>query len=486
VGRPAAQAIAEHPAPDGDLVAGLRGVLVPFQFDLGGPVDFDQDLIDGLEELGVCELSPVRTRSFNVSYLSRYAPILRVSLDSLSLEIVGVHWKVSRWLMLYPWLGTVSLNYYFEPVRGATSTQLLRFYDALIDLIDEDYFPYLDKHGEMRLALRLKTEYDSEKKSPSRLHMGATIDRLRSTVEASIRQPRPTTYFFMNFRILYFWTSESSQDIDHHLLASLLDLRHLPASRPTDKQPDLTTEIGRIWSNGWVTAAVLHPENSRDDQPPPFNVLEAAFGLCHAQWFLCQIWISTYMEVVTGRNRQNWSRAAVEKYAKQLYSLERDLTEVANLDIMLRDPLLIGVSQFFLERLGVSRHLEDARTRLSLLTQYLRGHLEIQTSRAASRLQILFSFSAAAAIAALVPPIWPLWPVKTVVWAIVLLSLMLFAAFSIRWASVSRALLTIGLVAKERAVAVQGDLADPLALIARLRGPRSATQEAASTPSSLE
>jgi hypothetical protein len=287
----------------------------------------------------------------------------------------------------------------------------------------------------------------------------------------------------MNFRFLYFWTSASSKDIDHHLLAALLDLRHLPSWRPTDKQPDLMSEIGQIWSNGWVTASVLHPSDSRDEELQPVDVLQAAFGLCHAQWFLCQIWISTYMKVVTNKNWQSWSRATVQKYTDHLYSLERDLTEVANLDVMLRDPRLIRLSQFFLEQLGVSRHLDDAKTRVSLLTQYLRGHLEIQTSRAASRLQVLFSFSAAAAIAGLVQPIWPLWPVKTVVWVISLLCLTLFVAFSFRWASVRRVLLGVESNARKGAEAVHDELADQLALITRLRRPPSSTGAPAGTRS---
>jgi hypothetical protein len=463
-----------HRASDGDFATSLDGILVPFQFDLGGPVEIDQELIDALEVIGPCEFSPAKTRSFNISYLSRNSPVVRVSLNNLSLHIVGIDWKVSRWLMLYPWLGTVSLNYYFEPEQAASSMQLLQFYDALIKLIDDDYLPYLDENRQMTTALRLKTGYKGQNVSPSLLEMGATIKHLRSVIEPRIKEPRPTTYYFMNFRFLYFWTSASGEGIDHHLLAALLDLRHLPSWRPADKQPDLMSEIGQIWSNGWVTASVLHPSDPRDEElQPGGDVLQAAFGLCHAQWFLCQIWISTYMRVVTDKNWRSWSRATVQKYTDHLYSLERDLTEVANLDVMLRDPRLIRLSQFFLERLGVSRHLDDAKTRVSLLTQYLRGHLEIQTSRAASRLQVLFSFSAAAAIAALVQPIWPLWPVKTVVWVISLLCLTLFMAFSFRWASVRRFLLGVESNARKGAEAVHDELADQLALITRSRRPPS-------------
>jgi hypothetical protein len=471
---------------NGDVATTLDGIWVPFQFDLGGSFDLRQNLIDSLGRIGSLELSPVKTRSFNVSYLSRNSPIIRVSQESLCLRIVGIDWTVSRWLTLYPWLGTVSLNYYFKPEQTASSTQLLQFYDALINLIDEDYLPYLDHHGKMSLALQLKTGYDSRKVSPSRLQMGETINQLRSTIKPSIMEPRPSIYYFMNFRVLYFWTSESNKDLDHHLLAALLDLRNLCSSLPADNEPDLESEIGQIWSNGWVTASILHPSDPRDTEGlQSVDALQAAFGLCHAQWFLCQIWISTYTEVVTNRNWQSWSRATVQRYTDHLYSLERDLTEVANLDVMLRDPQLIRLSQFFLERLGVSRHLGDAKTRVSLLTQYLRGHLEIQTSRAASRLQILFSFSAAAAIAGLVQPIWPLWPVRTVVWVIAVLSLTLFMAFSFRWASIHRVLLGVESNARKGAAAVQGGVTDRLALITQLRRPLSSTGAPAGTRSPM-
>jgi hypothetical protein len=481
VERPASQtAIAWHRAadprpsssPNGDASARLDGILVPFQFDLGGSLRFDEELIDSLASIGDLELSPVKTRSFNVSYLSRNSPILRVTLKTLPLHVAGVDWNVSRWLSLYPWLGTASLNYYFKPAQTVSSARLLRFYDALIKLIDDDYLPYLEDHDQMSLALQLKTGYDRSKTPPSCLHMGETINQLRLTIEPSIMKPRPRIYYFMNFRVLYFWTSESDQDVDHHLLAALLDLRRLASRHPADKQADLMSEIGQIWSNGWVTASIVHEsDHSEDAEMSSVDVVQAAFGLCHAQWFLCQIWISIYTEVITDEDWQNWSRATVQKYTDHLYALERDLTEVANLDVMLRDPRLIRLSRFFLERLGVSRHLEDAKTRVALLTQYLRGHLEIQTSRAAGRLQILFAFSAAAAVAGLVQPIWPLWPVRTIVWVLALLCLTLFMAFSFRWASVHRVVLGVGSNARKGAAVVHEEVAERLALIARLRRP---------------
>ena len=124
---------------------------------------------------------------------------------------------------------------------------------------------------------------------------------------------------------------------------------------------------------------------------------------------------------------------------------------------------------------------------VSLLLQYLRGHLEIQTSRAASRLQVLFSFSAAAAIAGLVQPIWPLWPVRTVVWVIAVLSLTLFMAFSFRWASVHRILLGVGPMPEKGRRRYRRKSPIGCLLITRPRRPSSSTGAPAGTwsPSNL-
>jgi hypothetical protein len=199
--------------------------------------------------------------------------------------------------------------------------------------------------------------------------------------------------------------------------------------------PDLVSEVADVWSNGWVTAVVVNSAHE-DEQAATVDTVWEAFNLCHAQWFLCQIWISIYAEIIGGDEAEGdeaekeLSGAQVESFAQNLYALERDLAEAANLDVMLRDLLRIELSHLFLDRLGLAQHLEDARRRLSLLTLFLRGQLEIQTSRAAARLQLLFSFSAAAAIAALIPPIWPLWPVKVLGWVVLLLSLSFLLAFA--------------------------------------------------------
>jgi hypothetical protein len=419
----------------------LLGIFVPFQFDLGGPIRFNKDMLRRLAGFGDWEISQAKSRSFNTSYLSRHSPILRVALEPIRVETVQISWDVARWLLVYPWLGTVSLNYYFQPADHSPEPgPLLQFYDELVDLIDDDYLPYLFRHNQMEnLGVRLKTDYHEQgRRRPSRLHMGDTIDRLRQTLDPDVSR-RPATYWFMNFRMMYLWSLQSSEVPDLSLVRALLDLRRTPASRAVEIGPDLVSELADVWSNGWVTAVSVNSAHE-DEQAVTVDNMREAFSLCHAQWFLCQIWISIYAEIVGDKETQELSRAEVEGFTQNLYSLERDLAEAANLDVMLRDPLRIQLSHLFLDRLGVVQHLEEARRRLTLLTQFLRGHLEIQTSRDAARLQLLFSFSAAAAIAALIPPIWPLWPVKVLGWVVLLLSLSLLLAFSGPPQGVARAL----------------------------------------------
>ena len=57
----------------------------------------------------------------------------------------------------------MSLNYYFKPQHTASSTRLLQFYDALINLIDEDYLPYLDRHEKMTLPYNSRPDTTVER-----------------------------------------------------------------------------------------------------------------------------------------------------------------------------------------------------------------------------------------------------------------------------------------------------------------------------------
>lgn len=421
-------------------MTGLLGVFVPFQFDLGGPVTFDDALVARLEAVGRCEISPVETRSFNISYLSRHAPIIRMPLPDISIRLVDIDWKVGRRLVIYPWLGTVSLSYYFQPDGSQPQQdQVLHFYDELIELINGDYLPYLDKHRQMTLALRIKTGYVPGA-AANELRMGATIDKLREIIAPSIAKPRPTTYHFMNFRLLYVWPVDARDDVDPTLLQALLNLRCTPSPLASARAPDpaldvraerpLVTDLGTVWSNGWVSVALVASADAIEGETTPTRIFQGTLNLCHAQWFLCHIWISIYLDVIGGQEDRIWSRPMMHDVTTQLHYLERDLSDVANVDLMLRDPFLIQLSQFFADRLKLRQHLEDARSRLDLLATYLRGQLEIEARRAAAKLEMLFAFSAAAAVAALIHPLWPLWPLKTVAVTAVLLSLVVFVLFS--------------------------------------------------------
>jgi hypothetical protein len=406
------------------------GVFVPFQFDLGGRIGFSDELLDALREIGPCELSPVKTRSFNISYLARHDPIVRVELAPCSITMVNVRWRVERRLVIYPWLGSVSVGYYFEPQHiECSADDLLHFYDALIAVIDDDYLPYLHEHDQMNLALRRKTDFQPHPPT-SPLRLGQTIDRLRSVLEPHIVEPRPELYYFMNFRIMYFWPLDTEPGLDRHVLQALLELRSVRSRHPLPDAAELANDVGKVWSNGWVTVAFTAASYPEDQRTTPVHVLQGTLNLCHAQWFLCQIWISTYLKVLADKERRHWTRNEVHGMAESLYSLERDLSEVTNLDVMLRDPILIQLSRYFHEQLKVPEHLEDAQARLSLLTQYLRGRLDIETSRAAAKLEILFAFSAAAAVAALVDPMWPLWPLHAIGVVVILLLLVLVLVFS--------------------------------------------------------
>jgi HEAT repeat protein len=84
-------------------------------------------------------------------------------------------------------------------------------------------------------------------------------------------------------------------------------------------------------------------------------------------------------------------------------SLERDLVEVGNLDVMLKDPRLLRVARSFERSFSVLEHRKAAEQRLHLLEDHTRDLTEFARERATRRLEILFSLSAAGTIAALIP-----------------------------------------------------------------------------------
>jgi len=166
-------------------------------------------------------------------------------------------------------------------------------------------------------------------------------------------------------------------------------------------------------------------------------------SLVHAQWFICQLWINVYDQDYKAIDSTDPAVRVHELSACQL-SLERDLVEVGNLDVMLKDPRLLRVARSFERSFSVLEHRKAAERRLHVLENHSRDLTEFARERATRRLEILFSFSAAGTIAALVPALAQINFPPYITIVTVLLSILLWLGFTInitiraRWLPISR------------------------------------------------
>jgi hypothetical protein len=408
-------------------------IYVPFKYDLGGRIaDIPLFLERMAESLAPLERDPAAARSFNLSYLASHPSVLRADLDGTQIQLGSQQYSVARRLRIYPWLGVVSLDHLFEPADGDELSQddLLRFYDRLVQLKNEDYLTYLDESGAMTEGLRERTGYAGPLAS-KRLELAHYVQMVRDAAassELSHRDGRrPGIYAFHDFRLVF--ALEDQSDLSPTLIHALTNLAPSPDDLVSGSPPpELAWGRGfEVHSSGWVTVVFSNPVADPGCDVKLETVL-SLFSLCHAQWFLCQAWL--YIYEGTGATAAVRRQRLGEPSNDQLL-LTQDLTEIGNLDVMLKDPELIRLAQFFVGALGIERHREAARQRLEVLTSFYQKMVDYRTGRDAQRLQLLFSFSAAAAVAALVPPLASLQEPYAVFTVVVAIGL--WAAFTINF-----------------------------------------------------
>jgi len=365
-------------------------VVVPFKYDLGGRIIDHQACRRELAEfcLGPIEEDQALARSWNLSYLVRHAVVLRGVLGTGRAWLGGSEWSFQRSLRLYPWLGVISIDYLFT--TDDPNVRLVEFYDDLVSWKNTDYLPYLRDCGAMTPELAAHTA--SAAGPPQDLHGGLVRD-LRRRIRPFL-DLRPAVYAFHDFRTVFL-------DVGSTLDAATVDsLLLLSRSAPGDELsiPTLRTEDVEVHSTGWAT--VLRSQPGTD--LTAFRDVLSMLSLVHAQWYVCQAWINVYdYDVVRGPNRQE--PADAEDLASAQLALGQDLTEVGNMDLMLKDPGLLRVARYFEQVFDVNNHLNAAERRLRVLEEYSRGLAEQRQTRAANRLQVLFALSAAGSIAGLIP-----------------------------------------------------------------------------------
>ena len=326
-------------------------------------------------------------------------------------------------LRVYPWLGVVSIEYTFRLPPDELS--MTGFYDALVAWKNRDYLPYLNEEGALNTHLAAHLGWQ-ESETDLDLH-GSVIRAARvSLQETGAIEFRPHRYAFHDFRPCFV---VDKQDFDKAEIESLLLLSEDSKSSGDLANVEKVSFRGvEVSSTGWSTVLIEHSSDNADARA----VLDL-LGTIHAQWFLCQAWISiSDTDTVTANPAGGEEQA--EELARTQLNLARDLVEVDNLDLMLKDPALLRVARSLGDAFSLRDHRGAAERRLKILDDYSRQVSEITQARDAQRLQILFSLSAAGTIAGLIPAIASQQSSWALAFATIVVGLTLWIGFAVNFA----------------------------------------------------
>lgn len=404
--------------------------VVPFAYDLGGRVvsaEAATAVLSDLDEvLGPISVDLSAVRSWNLSYLASHAPVLRADLTPGTADISGELWDYTRVLRLYPWLGVVMVEYSFSPPDADLS--ISSFYDGLVAWKNTDYLPHLHDEGALSGHLGSHTQW-SPSGSDQDLHR-SVVRQLREGLDArEALEPRPRRYAFHDFRPCFVVDARTVGEAE---VDALLLLSDRPQDTGQRHDADEASFRGvHLSTTGWSTVI-----GHAGDDAPVRAVLDM-LCLVHAQWFLCQAWISTYdADSVLEAAADGPGQA--EEFARTQLFLARDLVEVDNLDLMLKDPALIRVARTLGTAFGLLEHRSSAERRLKVLDDYSRQIAEVTQARDAQRLQILFSLSAAGTIAGLIPAIASMQSNFMLTLATVVVGVVLWLGFAVNFAVLLR------------------------------------------------
>lgn len=328
-------------------------VHVPFKYDLGGRIKDVDGIRDVLADLcGTVEVDQVTTHSWNLSYLACHSAVLRCRLRGGTAEIAGSDWCYERNLRLFPWLGVLSVDYEFKPKQ--VDTNILAFYGGLVEWKNTDYLPYLQECGVMTNGLVAHTALAS--KAPAQDLHASLVLQLRARAQPYI-SPRPALYAFHDFRVCFI---DYESTLDPGVVQCLLWLTEPGATDGVLENVD-ALRFGPAWisSTGWST--VLRA--SAGAASPEVAKSVSLLNLVHAQWFICQLWINIYDRDFAETEDENVTVGVHELSACQL-SLARDLSEVGNFDVMLKDPNLLRVARSLERSFAVLEHRKAAEYEL--------------------------------------------------------------------------------------------------------------------------
>lgn len=376
-------------------------MLVPFKYDLGGRVvrhDLSETILAAECEAGTLTEDPALTRSWNLSYLGRQAVVLSGNLPGGRATFAGVEWDYARRLRLYPWLGVISIDYRFETTA---EVDMATFYDDLVDWKNDDYLWHLDQLGELTSALDVHTRAHREQRPSVDLHRGI-VQRLRTRFrEREVLESRLGIYHFHDFRTCFVVDAGvEAAKVDSLLLLNrsqrARDRRGAPVEGFSTLVPPTYAGDVVAASTGWATVVRASDTHSQD-----FMSLVSIFDLIHAQWFLCQVWINVADRFL--RSPADGSAPKLSTLRESERHLARDLADVGDLGLMLKDPELVEVARYFARAFEIEIHQRAAETRMKLLDEAADEIEQVQRTASTDRLQVLFALSAAGSLGALIP-----------------------------------------------------------------------------------
>jgi hypothetical protein len=268
---------------------------------------------------------------------------------------------------------------------------VMEMYDAFVEWKNGDYLPYLRRCGAM--TPNLATHAATMPTSPEHDLHASLVIALRRRLKDHLT-PRPAYYAFHDFRMCFIdrW-SHLRQDA----IGQLLWLSDSPPTDSTDKARTIRHGKIEIATTGWATVI----RGGADTMDSELLTCQSLLSLVHAQWYFCQVWLNVLgSDFADGRRMLKIDPHEVSGHELTLAS---DLSEIANLDLMLKDPNLLRLARAFEGSFGVTKHRDVAHRRLVALENHSRQLADFTRERDLSRLQVLFSLSAAGSIAALIP-----------------------------------------------------------------------------------
>ncbi|MER5641069.1 hypothetical protein ABT095_29470 [Kitasatospora sp. NPDC002227] len=365
---------------------------MPFKYDLGGTVVDTAGLTRVLERrYGEVCVDTVMLRSWNLSYLAGHAPVVSCALPGGEAELGGCVWVFDCRLRVFPWLGVLSVDFTFTPGPGQEAPDPERFYDDLVVWKNQDYVPYLRRCDALSDSLDLRIP--PEQRALTEDRHGAAVRDLRAAV-AGFVEPRPFCYAFHDFRLCFLGTPEELPD------AVAGRLLWFAGPSPTTGGGIEPLGLGglEVASSGWSTVI----RGARESIGTEADSVTMLLNLIHAQWYVCQLWINAHNLRGQGGG-SGWQLADPHVLSANRTALAHDLSEVDNLNVMLKDPGLLRVAEYLETSLKVHRHREAAMARLHALEDHSRQLADHRAEIELRRFQALFAISAAAGVASLVP-----------------------------------------------------------------------------------